>query len=217
MQPRVASNRLIVASAPLNFPIALTMPTNCYHATFLFASVSLLTALLVLSETAASSTPQTHQPPAQEETPQVLSLAELQPLETISKRVASMMSVISTVPTRIWPHGVRDHQGRQGIFLSSQRPLFNDSDPAVVQAKQAWVVYGLIASVKYSEGSQVGHIAFTDRNGETGERWYYDLCMTKAREIHSLLISGLVRPQNAYRLIEGAWQKVTSEHAYAVN
>ena len=148
MQPRVASNRLIVASAPLNFPIALTMPTNCYHATFLFASVSLLTALLVLSETAASSTPQTHQPPAQEETPQVLSLAELQPLETISKRVASMMSVISTVPTRIWPHGVRDHQGRQGIFLSSQRPLFHDSDPAVVQAKQAWVVYGLIASVK---------------------------------------------------------------------
>lgn len=193
------------------------MPTQSHHATSLFAAVCTVAALQLFSSIAASSTSQTHRPNDSKKAAPVLSLSEWQPLETISKRVASMMSVISTVPTRVWPHGVRDHQGRQGIFLSSQRPLFHDSEPAVVKAKQAWVVYGLIASVKYSEGSQVGHIAFTDLNGETGERWYYDLCMAKAREIHRLMLSGLVRPQNAYRLIEGAWQKVTSEHAYAVN
>ena len=128
-----------------------------------------------------------------------------------------MMEVASFTPTRVWPHGVRDQQGRLGIFLSSARPLFGDPTPVIVQAKEAWVVFGLVAAVKYAEGSQLGHIAFTDSNGESSQGWYYDISMAEAREIHELMIRGLVLPENAYRLIEAAWQKVTPQHDYAVN
>ena len=99
-----------------------------------------------------------------------LSRAELLPLEAVAGRVQSMMSEVAFTSTRVWPHGVRDQQGRIGIFLSSERPLFNDPTPAIAQAKEDWVVIGLVAAVKYSEGSQIRHIAFTDSRGETGER-----------------------------------------------
>jgi hypothetical protein len=141
----------------------------------------------------------------------------LLPLEAIARRAQSMMEVASFTPTRVWPHGVRDRQGRLGIFVSSGRPILHDPTPAMVQAKEAWVVFGLIAAVKYSEGSQVGHVAFTDSNGETGERWYYDISMAEAREIHELMVRGILRPENAFKLIEAAWQKVTPQHEYAVN
>jgi flagellar motor protein MotB len=146
-----------------------------------------------------------------------LSRAELLPLEAVAGRVQSMMSEVAFTSTRVWPHGVRDQQGRIGIFLSSERPLFNDSTPAISQAKEDWVVIGLVAAVKYSEGSQIRHIAFTDSRGETGERWYYDLSMAEAREIHEMMIRGVLRPENAYKLIEARWQKVTPQHKYAVN
>jgi hypothetical protein len=146
-----------------------------------------------------------------------LSRAELLPLEAVAGRVQSMMSEVAFTSTRVWPHGVRDQQGRIGIFLSSERPLFNDPTPVIAQAKEDWVVIGLVAAVKYSEGSQIRHIAFTDSRGETGERWYYDLSMAEAREIHEMMIRGVLRPENAYKLIEARWQKVTPQHKYAVN
>lgn len=146
-----------------------------------------------------------------------LSRAELLPLEAVAGRVQSMMSEIAFTFTRVWPHGVRDEQGRIGIFLSSERPLFNDPTPAIVQAKEDWVVIGLVAAVKYAEGSQIRHIAFTDSRGETGERWYYDLSMAEAREIHGLMIRGVLHPENAYRVIEARWQKVTPQQKYTMN
>jgi hypothetical protein len=112
---------------------------------------------------------------------------------------------------------VRDQQGRIGLFLSSERPLFGDPTPDINQAKEAWVVFGLVAAVKHSEGRQVGHVAFTDSKGETGERWYYDISMAEAREIHELMLRGILRPGNAFKLIEATWQKVTPQHEYAVN
>jgi len=126
-----------------------------------------------------------------------------------------MMSVATFTTTRVWPHGVRDQQGRLGIFLSSERPVFHDSKPILVRAKEAWVVFGLIAAVKYSEGSQVGHLAFTDSNGETGERWYYDISMAEAREIHGMMIRGILKPENAFKVIETVWQKITTDHVLA--
>lgn len=146
-----------------------------------------------------------------------LSRAELLPIEAIARRAQSMMEVASFTPTRVWPHGVRDQQGRIGLFLSSERPIFGDPTPGITQAKEAWVVFGLVAAVKYSEGSQVGHVAFTDSNGETGERWYYDISMAEAREIHELMVRGILRPGNAFKLIEATWQKITRQHEYAVN
>jgi len=189
----------------------------------LVTAVTLLTAVwtagneTVSSAKMPSSNSSQRAPSAESNAARALSRAELLPLEAIAKRVQSMMSVASFTPTRVWPHGVRDQQGRLGIFLSSERPLFTDPTPTIVKAKEAWVVFGLVAAVKYSEGSQIRHIAFTDSQGETSERWYYDISMVEAREIHEMLILGIVRPENAYRLIEAAWQKITPRHEYAVN
>lgn len=189
----------------------------------LTTAVTLLSAVMIAgNETVSSANAQSSAAsqsarPVESKAARALSRAELVPLEAIARRVQSMMSVATFTPTRVWPHGVRDQQARLGIFLSSERPLFNDHTPAMVQAKEAWVVFGLVAAVKYSEGSQVGHVAFTDSSGETGERWYYDISMAEAREIHELLVRGILRPENAFKLIEAAWQKITPQHEYAVN
>jgi hypothetical protein len=189
----------------------------------LATAVTLLSALMFAgNETVSSASEQSSvasqsSQPAESKVARALSRAELLPLEAIARRVQSMMSVATFTPTRVWPHGVRDRQGRLGIFLSSGRPLFNDPTLAIVKAKEAWVVFGLVAAVKYSEGSQVGHVAFTDSSGETGERWYYDISMAEAREIHALMLRGILRPENAFKFIEAAWQKITPQHEYAVN
>ncbi len=189
----------------------------------LTTAVTLLSALMSAgNETFASANAQPSvasqsAQPFESKAAQALSRAELLPLEAIAGRAQSMMSVAKFTPTRVWPHGVRDRQGRLGIFLSSGRPLFNDPALSIVKAKEAWVVYGLVAAVKYSEGSQVGHVAFTDSSGETGERWYYDISMAEARKIHEMLISGILRLENAYSLIEAVWKKVTPQHEYAAN
>ncbi|MDI1311829.1 hypothetical protein [Prosthecobacter sp.] len=144
-----------------------------------------------------------------------LNRIELHRLENISRRMVEMMSVVSHA-SLIWPHGVRDSKGRMGIFIGSERPLFEEPGFEVETVRQAWVVFALIAAVKHSEGSQVGHIAFTDVNGMLGERWYYDMDMVTAREIHRLLIHGVILPPAAYKMITSVWQKVTVEHDLAI-
>ena len=187
----------------------------------LATAVTLLSAVMIAgnktvsSANAQSSAASQSAQPVESKAARALSRAEMLPLEAIARRVQSMMAADTFTPARVWPHGVRDRQGRLGIFLSAERPLFNDPTPAIVLAKKAWVVFGLVAAVKYSEGSQVGHVAFTDSRGETGERWYYDISMAEAREIHEMLIRGIVQPENAFRLIEAAWQKVTTDHVLA--
>ena len=150
------------------------------------------------------------------ESGQPLKARELLTLENIAKRTESMMGVATFVSTHVWPHGVRDSKGRLGIFIGSSRPLFSEKDERIVEQKKAWIVFGLIAAVKYCEGSQVGHIAFTDWDGINGERWYYDLDMQTACEIHRWMLQGLVAPKHAYHLIESSWVKVTAEHDLAV-
>lgn len=183
---------------------------------FLLCAVSIANDVAACSEKTPSLNTSQSANPDQGTAARVLTRAELLPLEAIAGRVQSMMSVASFTPTRVWPHGVRDHQGRLGLFLSSQRRLFNEGTPAVIRAREAWVVFGLVAAVKYSEGSQIRHIAFTDTCDETRERWYYDISMVEAREIHEMLIRGVVRPENAYRLIEAAWKKITPDFEYGM-
>jgi hypothetical protein len=189
----------------------------------LTAAVTSLSAVMIAgNETVSSANAQPSvasqiEQPVESKAAQALSRTELLQLEDIARRAQSMMSVATFTSTRVWPHGVRDRQGRLGIFLSSQRTLFNKPTIDMVKAKEAWVVFGLLAAVKYSEGSQVGHVAFTDISGETGERWYYDISMDEARGIHELIVRGILRPEDAFKLIEAAWQKVTPQHEYAVN
>lgn len=145
-----------------------------------------------------------------------LNRIELHKLEEIADRIECMMMVARSVSTRSWPHGVRDAKGRLGIFIGSSQPLFDEQDAQIAHNREAWVVFGLVAAVKYCEGTQVGHIGFTDTRGMFGEQWYYDLDMATAREIHRLLTHGLIPPAIAFRMINSAWQKVTVHHQLAV-
>lgn len=154
--------------------------------------------------------------PAQPAAPRVLDRVELHALENIARHAESMMEVSNVVPTRVWPHAVTDARGRQGIFISSMRPLFEEKDERIVLAKRAWVVLGLIAAVKYAEGSQLGHIAFTDADGLQGERYYYDLDIAPAREIQRDLLRGRLALEEAFDVIAARWEKVTSNHDLAL-
>ena len=117
----------------------------------LATAVTLLSALMFAgNETVSSASEQSSvesqsSQPAESKVARALSRAELLPLEAIARRVQSMMSVATFTPTRVWPHGVRDYQGRLGIFLSSERPILHDAAPETVLAKEAWVVFGLAA------------------------------------------------------------------------
>jgi hypothetical protein len=154
--------------------------------------------------------------PAKPDAGRVLDRLELQALENIARRAESMMEVSNVVPTRVWAHAVTDARGRQGIFISSMRPLFDEKDEHLIQVKRAWVVFGLIAAVKYAEGSPLGHIAFTDADGLQGERCYYDLDIAPAREIQRDLIRGRLALDDAYDVIAARWEKVTSSHDLAI-
>ena len=146
----------------------------------------------------------------------VLDRVELHALENIARRAQSMMELSNVVPTRVWPHAVTDARGRQGLFISSMRPMFDENDEYLIKFKRAWVVLGLIAAVKYAEGSQLGHIAFTDVDGLQGERCYYDLDIAPAREIHRDLIRGHLALDDAYDVIAARWEKVTCSHDLAI-
>lgn len=152
----------------------------------------------------------------------LLSSNELLHLENIARRTEAMMNHFNLVPTRVWPHAVTDAKGRQGLFISSLRPLFASTDERDVLAKRAWVVLGLIAAVKYAEGSQIGHIAFTDTDTDTDsdgfqeDRYYYDFDIAQARDIHRDLVSGRLALEEAFEIIASHWEKVTAEHDLAI-
>jgi hypothetical protein len=155
-----------------------------------------------------------HREPPPNKPAEVLNRRELLILESIAWQVQSMMTLFEPVETSVWPHGVRDQRGRQGLFIGSQAPLFTSQDEATAATRKKWVVCALIAAVKYAEGSQLGHIAFTDARRVDEHRSYYDLDMTTAREILRLFHLGILSPDETYRLIS-SWQKVTRGHAYA--
>lgn len=77
----------------------------------------------------------------------------------------------------------------------------------------------VIAAAKYSEGSKVplDHIAFTDSAGSEGERWYYDLDMRTARKIHRDIVSGAMKPEQAFAIIVSSWEKISASAELAAN
>lgn len=157
-----------------------------------------------------------HRTSLQSKPAEVLKRHEMLLLESIAYRAESMMTLMESVQTRVWPHGVRDQRGRLGLFVGSSRPLFGEKDEMTIKQLREWVVCSLIAVVKYSEGRPVGHIGFTDVEGQDGQRWYYDLDMATAREIHRLIITGVVPLQRGYDMIVNSWEKVTVDHEFAV-
>lgn len=146
----------------------------------------------------------------------VLDRREILTLESIAYRAESMMTLLESVPTSVWAHGVHDQRGRMGLFVGSARPLFGVKDEMTTQQRHEWLVCSLIAVVKYSEGSPVGHIGFTDVDGLNDQRWYYDLDMATAREIHRLVVRGEISLKRGYEMMARSWEKVTAEHEFAV-
>lgn len=190
------------------------MKTNHVTPNTRIATAAFMIQLMALGALeAAGDQPATHPRHPQAGIP--LDRLELLALQSIAERAESMLSIAEAIPTRVWPHGVRDERGRQGLFIGSLRPLFEESHPRLVEARKAWVVVGLIAAVKYSEGSQVGHIAFTDANGLQGGKFYYDIDITHARAIHRDLVIGTLAFEEAYDVIATTWEKVTADHSLA--
>jgi len=208
------SKRSIAAEPPLS--PSITNPMKTSH--LLFTSCSLIAAACMLPVLVlVGMETQQQVPPAPSATApgKLLTRTELLALENIAHRAESMMAVSNIVPTRVWPHAVQDARGRQGIFISSLRPLLEEKDERLIMAKRAWVVLGLVAAVKYAEGSQIGHIAFTDADGLQGERYYYDLDIAHARDIQRDLLRGRLALNAAYEVISARWEKITAEHDLA--
>lgn len=191
------------------------MKTNLVSTRSRITATALLIHLMALSALEAAGDP-SNAPARHPQAGVPLDRLELLALQSIAQRAESMMGIAEAIPTRVWPHGVRDEKGRQGIFFGSLRPLFEESHPQLVEAKKAWVVVGLIAAVKYAEGSQVGHIAFTDANGLQGGSFYYDIDISHAREIHRNLLVGALAFERAYEVIATKWEKVTADNSLAV-
>ena len=148
--------------------------------------------------------------------PQALNRRALLVLEEVARRTQEAMVRLKTVETRVWPHSVRDRHGRQGLFIAADPALLSRTDAEAQRLRQAWVVCGLISAVKHAEGSQLGHIAFTETRAVSQPAFYYDLDMATAREIHRLLSHGVLSLEQGYRMINASWRKISVDREYAV-
>jgi hypothetical protein len=143
----------------------------------------------------------------------VLSQAELEILNHKAMQMEAMMDAILPMATLVWPHAVRDAQGRVGLFMA---PTVAFSDLARGPNDEhlvGWVVCAVIAAGKYAEVSEVriDHICFTDPTGMRGDLWCYDVEMAMIRQLHRRLATGQMGPEEAYQLIAEHWQKITRD------
>lgn len=154
--------------------------------------------------------------PSATKPPQALNRRTLLVLEDVARRTQETMMRFKTVETRVWPHGVRDQHGRQGLFIAADSALLSRTDAEAQRLRQAWVVCGLIAAVKHAEGSQLGHLGFTETRAVHQPAFYYDLDMATAREIHRLLSHGVLSLEQGYRMINASWRKISVDREYAI-
>jgi|GEM_PF-695022 len=135
-------------------------------------------------------------------------------MEHVAPSIWSMTLAGSIADTHVWPHGGRDRQARLGDFLCSSMSLLPQFEPADEKERRAWVLLGLSATVKYFEGSDLGHIAYTDSTGMIGENCYYYSDISDVRLIHRSNLSGSLRlKDDACDAIFSNWVKVTADHA----
>jgi hypothetical protein len=141
----------------------------------------------------------------------VLTQPELEVLNRTAMQMEAMMDAILPMATLVWPHAVRDGQGRVGLFMAPT-VAFDDlarglNDDHLV----GWVVCAVIAAGKYAEVSEVriDHLCFTDPTGMRGDLWCYDVDMAMVRQLHRRLATGQMGPEEAYQVITEHWEKIT--------
>lgn len=79
--------------------------------------------------------------------------------------------------------------------------------------RKAWVLFAVFAITKHIEGSPVGfdYIGFTDQTGLNGDRWFYRLEMSTARQVRRQLFARTITMDQAYGMITTAWRRVGPE------
>jgi hypothetical protein len=143
----------------------------------------------------------------------VLRYGELESLNRIAVRMASMMDAILPVESLVWPHAVRDEQGRVGMFMAPTVSFEQLAKGPSEDSLKGWLVCALIAAGKYAEGSAVtiDHLCFTDPTGMGGDLWCYDVDIMTVRQLHRRLLTGVMTPDEAYQVLIERWRRITED------
>jgi hypothetical protein len=138
---------------------------------------------------------------------------EYETLEVYARRVALMMREILPFDTQVWPHAVRDSQGRTGLVLESSVPVSMLADSTDQEFLKGWIVCAILAVGKYSEipGVRVDHVCFTDGTGAAGGGWFYDADHVFIMELYRSLVGGQVGAGEAYAALVSNWSHVVPE------
>ncbi len=149
--------------------------------------------------------------PENEVARRMLAVDEMHILTGIAGRMHTMLTVADPIRTKVWAHGLRDERGRAGIFVACSHPFVAPDESESMSLGKSWVLLAVSAAVKYTEGSPVpvDYIAFTEPAGMSGNGWYYELDLRKARQIQRELVAREMTMADGYRRITAIWQKKT--------
>lgn len=166
---------------------------DCMKSTIIrFRQWSLLSVLVAVSVTVAPNVgadlPATQSPA---HGLRMLGFEEMSALTKIAQRIEGMMTLAHDVHTRVWAQGVRDPDGRIGLFIAFSQPFIAPTKSPEMDDRKAWVLLAVFAITKHTEGSPVSpdYIGFTDRTGLNGDRWFYKLEMSTARQVQRQLFA----------------------------
>lgn len=177
-------------------------------------TISIICALVTL--TMITSIPTVAGVPSKELAPpsiRMLDYNQMRAITEITQRIESMMALAQNVSTRVWVQGLRDPDGRVGLFIACSRPFITPSNTTGMDARKAWVLLAVFAITKHTEGSPVSldYIGFTDQSGLIGEHWFYRLEMSTARQVQHQLFAHAITMEQAYDKVIAAWHRVGPE------
>ena len=144
---------------------------------------------------------------------ELLPQEELESLNQTSTRIASMMDAILPFDTVVWPHAIRDEQGRNGLFLAPRVPFATLATDPDQEALKGWLVCAILAVGKYAEAASVPlhHIGFTDASGMGRDLWYLDIDIGTIIQLHRRLVSGTLSTDDAFQELTSRWKKLTRD------
>ena len=136
---------------------------------------------------------------------------EYEDLQYLARRVGSMMGEFLPFYTHVWPHAVRDSQGRSGLILESSIPLANLAASHDQEHLKGWLVCAILAVGKYSDlpGVELDHLCFTDATAQASEaRWCYDADASLVRGLHRALVKGEITAEQAHDRLVAHWKRL---------
>lgn len=103
------------------------------------------------------------------------------------------------------------------MFIWSEKPLLSAGSGEMSESAKRWIILGVVAASKYLETSPtpVDFIAFTDSKADTGPRWYLELDVESARNIHRRIVKGYLDTDEAFPEIERSWKRISAPPSVA--